>query len=699
MNMGVSQGGLFTQGTLIANRYEVVSVLGTGAMGTVVRVIDRALDNEVCALKLLHPHQARDKTSFARFRNEVILARRLGHPHIARLYDIGLAGGGYYYISMEYIAGGSLNQVIYQQRRETLVFRDSLRMLCEIADGIAYAHTLGVVHRDLKPENILIGDRSEVKITDFGLARSLTADRGFTDTGETVGTPCYMAPEQLRGERVDGRCDIYALGIIAYELTVGRRPFFDESYFALAAMHMKAPIPDFATKESGIPKWFEDFVKKCAAKDPADRYQDAYAIVDELRDRLRNRTAETEMRRAPAVMSFYAPTRKQRGLPSALLTAFRWVSAAAILGLAIFFALWMNGVEVSTAMRGIGGLIQGNSPVQSSPAEIFTLIESGDEEKLRQALKLDPKLVNLNYMGETPLMAAARTGRAEVVTTLLEARANPDLAGSQGRTPLMSAAERPGRTMVELLLNAQADPNLKDDQANTALIYAVKRGNASAAETLMEHAAMVNSRNEKGQTALFEAVIRKDFGMVQVLLSRNSDPNVQDSVGRTPLSYAAEMDEDSLVRALMQKGADPNLRDLSDRAPSDYAGRKSRKLLGSNVIRGVSTPEPTANQQAPQANANGEMTRLRSVGDIGFVVESTPAGPRSVLRGNVKNFGSTVAKQVVVSMQTPDGRNILLAGPTEIEANGSASYTAAPPEGLQRSAKLKLLIQCGNCWK
>ena len=697
MNMGVSDGGLFAKGTLIANRYEVVSVLGTGAMGTVVRVIDRALDKEVCALKLLHPHQARDEVSFARFRNEVILARRIGHPHIARIYDIGLAGGGYYYISMEYISGGSLNQVIYQQRREHFVFRDSLRMLSEIAEGIAYAHKIGVVHRDLKPENILLGDRSEIKITDFGLARSLNSDKGFTDTGETVGTPCYMSPEQLRGERVDGRCDIYALGIIAFELVVGRRPFFDESYFALAAMHMRQPIPDFATKESGIPKWFEEFVKRCAAKDPADRYQDAYEIVEELREQTKNLSSEGNIQRAPAVMSFYAPTKKHRSAPKRIASGMRWIAASALVLTALIGSLWVNGLGPAGIVRALHVALQGGERAVASPSELFSVIEQGDVEKLNAFLREDERLTQITYSGETPLIAAARTGRLEATHLLLKAGADVNAPGQLGTTPLMSSVERPGRQVTDLLLEYGADVNARDGGANTALMYAIRRGNAAVAQILLEHGALVNTRNEKNQTALFDAVLRKDSGMVQMLLSRNAEANVQDSAGRTPLSYAAEFDDETMVRALIQKGGDPNLRDLSDKVPADYAGRRTKRLLGQQKAVAEMPPPPTP-QPTPPPAAN-DQTRLRTIGDPQFVVEMKPSGPQRMARQTVRNVGSSTAKQVSVTLQMMDGKTLTLTGPTELEANGTQVYSAPLPGGSTGSPRDKVLVSCSNCWK
>lgn len=273
---------ILSPGSIIANRYEIVDKIGSGGMGAVLRVIDRSLENDVLALKLLFPHMSQDRTSLARFRNEVLITRKLSHPNVVRIYDFGSAGQGYFFISMEYVSGMSLGQRIYTEQKSPLTFAESLQILYKMCIALDYAHRLEVVHRDLKPDNILISERGEVKLTDFGLARSLEIEKGLTNTGETVGTPYYMAPEQLRGERPDHRVDIYALGIVAYEMTMRQRPFSHDNYVALAAMHLNHDIPSFAGKESGIPKWFENFVVTCSEKKPKNRFQSMSEVAEEL---------------------------------------------------------------------------------------------------------------------------------------------------------------------------------------------------------------------------------------------------------------------------------------------------------------------------------------------------------------------------------------------------------------------------------
>ena len=229
-----STGFNVSPGDLIAGRYELHERLGAGGMGMVFRATDRELDGEVVAIKLLLPHLAQDENVFRRFRNEVLVARSLTHPNIVRTHDIGKTAQNYSYISMEFVDGVSLRDRLHAAVEENgrggkvlppLAFEEALSFLYQIICGVSYAHGRGVIHRDLKPANVMISKTNEVKLADFGTARMVGADTRLTQTGQVIGTPDYMSPEQIRGEELDTSCDIYALGILAYELVSGKRPF------------------------------------------------------------------------------------------------------------------------------------------------------------------------------------------------------------------------------------------------------------------------------------------------------------------------------------------------------------------------------------------------------------------------------------------------------------------------------------------
>jgi serine/threonine protein kinase len=580
--MDLASGQSFAQpGVVIAGRYEVVRTLGSGGMGTVIEVADRALDNEAIALKLLYPHLAQERTSFARFRNEVLVARRLSHPNIVRLYDIGNAGGGYYYISMEYLPGGSLSRQIYEKRRDTLSFAETLRILREIAAGIGYAHRSGVVHRDLKPDNILLGDRGEVKVTDFGLARTLYIDKGFTDTGEAVGTPYYMAPEQLRGDKVDGRCDIYALGLIAFEMVVGRRPFFDESYLQLAALHMREPIPDFATRESGIPQWYEDFVKKCAAKQREQRFQTAEEIVDLLNERLQgSKGGNDRVRQRPAILSFYADARRsshRSWINRFLFGTFFTICVGAGSWLALHQSPYLRG-----KVQQLGRMVNPFSSSVVPPEQFAAVVRAGNLEQAVTLLGAGADVNGRDAEGKTPLMIALESGHPELARRLLEFGASIMVADANKVTPLMYAVSNPANgAFASELIRRGADYDARDSNAKVPLTYAVQGGNAAAVQLLLDRGVIVSARDSSGMTPLMYAARLGNEEIVRSLLRRPIDVEGMDSNGRTALSYAAELKTSSIAELLIDAGANPNRKDSSGKSPMDYATLKNRRLLKS----------------------------------------------------------------------------------------------------------------------
>lgn len=274
--------GQASAGELIAERYLVVEVLGSGGMGEVLLAEDLALDNEKVAIKRLFPQVAANPRLVARFRNEVILARRLSHPGIVRIFDFGQSGPREFYISMEYVDGISLGSMIYNST-EFMTAEEIAGILVPLCEALQYAHDEKIIHRDLKPDNILISKNGRIKITDFGIARSLEESKGLTATNEVVGTAYYMSPEQFRGFGVDGRSDIYSLGVLAYEMAAKERPFCGENPLALAALHFSEELPEAALRNKKLPSWFQDFIDTCCEKDPADRFQSMAEAAEVLK--------------------------------------------------------------------------------------------------------------------------------------------------------------------------------------------------------------------------------------------------------------------------------------------------------------------------------------------------------------------------------------------------------------------------------
>ncbi len=257
-------------------RYELLDELGRGAMGIVYRARDKELD-EVVALKILPDSMSNNPEAVRRFKIEARNARRLSHPNIVRIHDIGEEMGRKY-ISMEYVDGTDLKKKVREKGK--LELPDIFHYAMQTADAMNYAHRLGIVHRDIKPANIMLGSANEVKITDFGIAKMLDST-GFGDAegtmvGAVIGTPLYMSPEQVQGIPVDNRADIYAFGIMLYELVNGRPPFTEGD---LAYQHVnREPDPP---KDCPDELWA--VIAKCLQKDKEDRWAQSADIVDALR--------------------------------------------------------------------------------------------------------------------------------------------------------------------------------------------------------------------------------------------------------------------------------------------------------------------------------------------------------------------------------------------------------------------------------
>jgi len=266
------------QGTLYAGRYEVIKELGRGGMGKVYKVLDKEIQEEV-ALKLLNPEIASDEKTIERFRNELKYARRITHRNVCRMHDIN-RDKDTYFITMEYVPGEDLKTFI--RRTGSLPEDEAVPIAAQVCEGLTEAHRLGVVHRDLKPQNIMIDSDGNVRIMDFGIARSLAA-KGVTEAGMIIGTPDYMSPEQVEGMEADARSDIYALGATLYEMVTGRVPFEGDTALIIAMKH-KAEIP-LSPKEINqqLSEELSTVILKCLEKDREKRYQTAEDLLAELR--------------------------------------------------------------------------------------------------------------------------------------------------------------------------------------------------------------------------------------------------------------------------------------------------------------------------------------------------------------------------------------------------------------------------------
>ena len=265
-------------GTVLANRYEIVKILGEGGMGAVYKARDLELDREV-ALKVIRPELANNPEILQRFKQELILARQVTDRNVIRIFDLGEAGK-IKFITMEYVEGESLHQILKQHGKLDAV--EAVDIMEQVVRGLAAVHREGVIHRDLKPGNIMCDRSGRVVVTDFGLARSLAGEK-MTRTGAMMGTIEYMSPEQAQGMEVKPSSDIFAVGLILYELLSGVMPFHAETAIASLLKRTQQRAVPLAEIDKSIPGTLSNIVCKCLEKDPQFRYQSAEGLVADLR--------------------------------------------------------------------------------------------------------------------------------------------------------------------------------------------------------------------------------------------------------------------------------------------------------------------------------------------------------------------------------------------------------------------------------
>jgi eukaryotic-like serine/threonine-protein kinase len=295
-------------GRVLAERYLVVSLLGSGGMGSVYRA-EHVLMQKPVAVKILHRHMTTNAEVVARFEREAVVAGRIDHPNVAAATDFGKLEDGSFYLVLEYVEGTSLADVI---DRGALAPYRALAIARQIADGLSAAHAAGIVHRDLKPDNVLLverdGVRDLVKVLDFGIAK-LRLEEGsgskpLTQIGTIFGTPQYMSPEQGQGRTVDARSDLYALGVILYEMLTARRPFDADDLVVVITRHVTEPPPPLP---ASLPAPIRELVERLLAKKPEQRPESAARLVELLDELLADAAASARTAGAPRVAERSAP--------------------------------------------------------------------------------------------------------------------------------------------------------------------------------------------------------------------------------------------------------------------------------------------------------------------------------------------------------------------------------------------------------
>lgn len=253
-------------------------LLGRGGMGSVF-LAEHLFLKRLVAIKILSPELCEDAEVVERFEREAVTAARLDHPNIVRIHDVD-EEGGMPFLVMEYVDGENLETML--KREKTLPVRSAVWIAREVASALAHAHEVDVIHRDIKPGNILIAADGRVKITDFGLAKDLGKPDETAAEGLVLGTPYYVSPEQARGERLDGRTDLYSLGVTLYAMLTGARPFDGRTASSVIRKHVFAPRPSLLAHRPALARPVAGIVRKMIAQSRADRYASARALLKDL---------------------------------------------------------------------------------------------------------------------------------------------------------------------------------------------------------------------------------------------------------------------------------------------------------------------------------------------------------------------------------------------------------------------------------
>jgi eukaryotic-like serine/threonine-protein kinase len=400
-------------------RYQIVKELGRGNMGVVYQAHDPQIDRMV-ALKVLRPDRVTSEDFVARFLKEARAIGRLSHPQIVTVYDVG-EDKGTVYIAMEYLTGEPLDEVMKSGR---LTVAQSVDIIRQVAMALDYAHQKGIVHRDIKPSNIILTRDLEAKLTDFGIARIEDSAAGYqTQVGEILGTPIYMSPEQVTGDRADGRSDLFSVGVLLYEMILGRRPFSGNTLASIFhSISHDEPEPPVAA-DPFITRSLSDVVMKSLEKAPEKRFQTGRELVAALE------TADLAAAGDPTVPAGREPIKAHRLKPGVygLAAVIVLVGALAAGG---YYYFGRRTAALPSASTGSEGAAVVNQNTQNAPVKLAILKVSTEPEGANI-------YVDSQFKGKTPLDVTLPLGKYELRLSLA------DHLAWQAQVELDTAGEMP----------------------------------------------------------------------------------------------------------------------------------------------------------------------------------------------------------------------------------------------------------------
>jgi len=435
--------------------YRIVAPLGEGGMAAVYKAYQSNMDRYV-ALKVLPRHFANDPQFVARFEQEAKVLAKLRHPHILPVHDYG-QHDGYTYLVMPFIESGTLINFLGDKPLSLLKMQ---RFISQVGDALDYAHSQGIIHRDVKPSNVLVDERENCMLVDFGIAKMVEGSANLTQTGGILGTPAYMSPEQGRGEAVDQRIDIYALGVILYEMATGRVPFKAETPIAVLVKHMTDPLSPPRAVNPNLPPAVENVILKAMAKNPDDRFATAKEMVEALATAVRQAPApeapvddQTVATSPEATLIEPAEEPPAEARPRRV-SPFAWLFGAAGIGVAVlllfacglaFFLISRNsnspaGTSLPPTAQAEAGQIAAVSPTPGigiapptepaesvEPADATATLQPAGENRRATATPRPATPTSSSYAQPTATSAPVARGPASVALTFGEEGIGPGM--------------------------------------------------------------------------------------------------------------------------------------------------------------------------------------------------------------------------------------------------------------------------------
>lgn len=584
--------------TILGNRFEIVRMIGSGPLGTVYEAVDRELAALV-ALKVIHPYHSEQPETMRLVREQMMRSRQLSSPNIVRLYDLELVNNRFNTISTELVIGCNLHELLHREFRNGLPVSAAVAFAKTVLEALNFAHSRGVLHLALKPENVLITAEGHAKVSDFGLSRAVAHELGLTRTGDSCANPLYMAPEQFLEEELDERTDMYACGVLLFELLAGRPPYQDESFVRIAERHLDSAPPSISSVRSDVPSGLDHLVKALMSRERSDRPSAGVALELLNREPLTDESAGAKRVKPRAKRT--TPI-ERRSHDAVLLACFVLIATI------IFFATGEDvcRIRAATAVLDVEGALGSRLPFlravtgigdldPDSAESVVRLIEetpdgegdwrfailfkrlsppalasvsdaNGDpilhmlvRRGRRDEIAIAPKSSTLvgrrDRNGITPIYLATQLNRLDELDLLMSIGASPDQRNGDADSPLMYAVRMRDAGLLRRLIGLR---NLRldwgDIEGNTPLHLSARHGFPEGAKILHESFAPLGSRNERGRTPLMEAVLSvyspRRLQTVRYFLSitPRAVAAARDNDGRTAAEHALASEDPEMIR-------------------------------------------------------------------------------------------------------------------------------------------------------